>query len=318
MPSSLLLVIPCYNEEAILVHTSEVLGAYLKQLVSSKLVSEQSKICLVDDGSKDRTWQKIEEICHSNSYFIGLKLSRNFGHQSAVLAGLLEHQEDFDVFISMDADLQDDYTVIEKMIEKHADGTKVVYGVRSDRSSDTFFKRFTAETFYALMLKMGVPVVFNHADFRLMDACVIKELAGYKEVNLFIRGIIPTIGFTSDKVYYERKERKAGESKYPLSKMLSFAWNGITSFSTTPMKLVLLFGVFNFLLAIGITFYVLISKLFGSTVQGWTSIVLPMAYFSGSNMIAIGLVGEYLGKVYQEIKARPRYIVEKNTSKSNL
>jgi polyisoprenyl-phosphate glycosyltransferase len=310
MAKSLLIVVPCYNEEEILESSFDTLANNLLDLINKGLVSKKSQICLVDDGSADKTWAIIEQICKKNALAASIKLSKNFGHQSAVLAGLLEAKEQYDFFITIDADLQDDIAVIEEMIIKHSQGAKVVYGVRNDRSSDSFFKRFTAETFYKLMLKMGVPTIYNHADFRLMDKVVINELASYREVNLFLRGIIPTIGFKSEKVFYKRKEREAGESKYPLSKMLAFAWNGITSFSTTPMRIVLWFGFFNFLLAIGITVYVLFSKLMGTTVQGWTSTLLPMAYFSGSNMIAIGLVGEYLGKVYQEIKARPRYIVE--------
>lgn len=310
MAKSLLIVVPCYNEEEILESSFDTLANNLLDLINKGLVSKKSQICLVDDGSADKTWAIIEQICEKNALAASIKLSKNFGHQSAVLAGLLEAKEQYDFFITIDADLQDDIAVIEEMIIKHSQGAKVVYGVRNDRSSDSFFKRFTAETFYKLMLKMGVPTIYNHADFRLMDKVVINELASYREVNLFLRGIIPTIGFKSEKVFYKRKEREAGESKYPLSKMLAFAWNGITSFSTTPMRIVLWFGFFNFLLAIGITVYVLFSKLMGTTVQGWTSTLLPMAYFSGSNMIAIGLVGEYLGKVYQEIKARPRYIVE--------
>lgn len=310
MAKSLLIVVPCYNEEEILESSFDTLANNLLDLINKGLVSKKSQICLVDDGSADKTWAIIEQICEKNVLAASIKLSKNFGHQSAVLAGLLEAKEQYDFFITIDADLQDDIAVIEEMIIKHSQGAKVVYGVRNDRSSDSFFKRFTAETFYKLMLKMGVPTIYNHADFRLMDKVVINELASYREVNLFLRGIIPTIGFKSEKVFYKRKEREAGESKYPLSKMLAFAWNGITSFSTTPMRIVLWFGFFNFLLAIGITVYVLFSKLMGTTVQGWTSTLLPMAYFSGSNMIAIGLVGEYLGKVYQEIKARPRYIVE--------
>jgi polyisoprenyl-phosphate glycosyltransferase len=315
MENSLLIVVPCYNEEEILNSSAIKFIDYLQSLIIKKLVSPSSKICLVDDGSKDRTWEIINSISSNNPLIASIKLSKNFGHQSAVLAGLLENEGQFDIFITIDADLQDDINVIEKMVKSYHNGSKVVYGVRDDRSSDSFFKKITAESFYKIMEKMGVPVIFNHADFRLMSSEIIHHLADYKEVNLFIRGIIPTIGFKSDKIFYARKVREAGESKYPLSKMLSFAWNGITSFSTTPMKLVLWFGIFNFLLAIGITFYVIISKFMGSTVQGWTSTLLPMAYFSGSNMIAVGLIGEYLGKVYEEIKARPRYIVEE---KQNL
>ncbi|GGD63557.1 glycosyl transferase [Emticicia aquatilis] len=283
---------------------------YFSELKERNAITADSKICFVNDGSRDSTWIIIDSICKRDSNIIGLKLSRNFGHQAALVAGLLHHKNQFDCYVSIDADLQDDLRAIDGMLEKYNEGSKIVYGVRNDRSTDSFFKRFTAETFYKLMQRMGVPTVYNHADFRLIDNQVLNEFSNFGETNLFIRGIIPMIGFQSDKVYYKRLEREAGESKYPLRKMLIFAWNGITSFSTVPMKLVLWFGIFNFVFAMGITVWVLICKLFGFTVQGWTSIVLPMTFFSGSNMIAIGLIGEYVGKIYEEVKARPRYIIE--------
>lgn len=283
---------------------------YFSELKERNAITADSKICFVNDGSRDSTWIIIDSICKRDSNIIGLKLSRNFGHQAALVAGLLHHKNQFDCYVSIDADLQDDLRAIDGMLEKYNEGSKIVYGVRNDRSTDSFFKRFTAESFYKLMQRMGVPTVYNHADFRLIDNQVLNEFSNFGETNLFIRGIIPMIGFQSDKVYYKRLEREAGESKYPLKKMLIFAWNGITSFSTVPMKLVLWFGIFNFVFAMGITVWVLICKLFGFTVQGWTSIVLPMTFFSGSNMIAIGLIGEYVGKIYEEVKARPRYIIE--------
>jgi glycosyltransferase involved in cell wall biosynthesis len=283
---------------------------YFSELKERNAITADSKICFVNDGSRDSTWIIIDSICKRDSTIIGLKLSRNFGHQAALVAGLLHHKNQFDCYVSIDADLQDDLRAIDGMLEKYNEGSKIVYGVRNDRSTDSFFKRFTAETFYKLMQRMGVPTVYNHADFRLIDNQVLNEFSNFGETNLFIRGIIPMIGFQSDKVYYKRLEREAGESKYPLRKMLIFAWNGITSFSTVPMKLVLWFGIFNFVFAMGITIWVLVCKLFGFTVQGWTSIVLPMTFFSGSNMIAIGLIGEYVGKIYEEVKSRPRYIIE--------
>jgi glycosyltransferase involved in cell wall biosynthesis len=283
---------------------------YFTELKERNAITADSKICFVNDGSRDSTWIIIDSICKRDSTIIGLKLSRNFGHQAALVAGLLHHKNQFDCYVSIDADLQDDLRAIDGMLEKYNEGSKIVYGVRNDRSTDSFFKRFTAETFYKLMQRMGVPTVYNHADFRLIDNQVLNEFSNFGETNLFIRGIIPMIGFQSDKVYYKRLEREAGESKYPLRKMLIFAWNGITSFSTVPMKLVLWFGIFNFVFAMGITVWVLVCKLFGFTVQGWTSIVLPMTFFSGSNMIAIGLIGEYVGKIYEEVKSRPRYIIE--------
>ncbi|WP_149242384.1 glycosyltransferase family 2 protein [Dyadobacter sp. 32] len=310
-PSRLLLVVPCYNEEAILNHSYSILSQYYRDIMGRGLISTDSKICLVNDGSRDKTWDIIEDLCAKDDLIIGVKLSRNFGHQSAIMAGLEQHVDDFDCFITIDADLQDDINAITGMIEKHAEGAMIVYGVRGDRSSDSWFKRSTAEGFYKVMQKMGVPVIFNHADFRLMDRRVLQELGNYKEINLFLRGVVPLIGFRSDKVVYNRLERIAGETKYPLSKMVLFAWNGITSFSTFPMRLVLYFGVLNFSLAMLIVVYILSSYLIGFTVPGWTSTMLPLTFFSGSNMMALGLIGEYIGKIYEEVKGRPRYIIEK-------
>lgn len=310
-PSRLLLVVPCYNEEAILNHSYSILSQYYRDIMGRGLISTDSKICLVNDGSRDKTWDIIEDLCAKDDLIIGVKLSRNFGHQSAIMAGLEQHVDDFDCFITIDADLQDDINAITGMIEKHAEGAMIVYGVRGDRSSDSWFKRSTAEGFYKVMQKMGVPVIFNHADFRLMDRRVLQELGNYKEINLFLRGVVPLIGFRSDKVVYNRLERIAGETKYPLSKMVLFAWNGITSFSTFPMRLVLYFGVVNFSLAMLIVVYILSSYMIGFTVPGWTSTMLPLTFFSGSNMMALGLIGEYIGKIYEEVKGRPRYIIEK-------
>ncbi|REA61324.1 glycosyltransferase [Dyadobacter luteus] len=310
-PARLLLVIPCYNEEAILHLTYTTLKRYYDEIKARGLIADDSKLCFVNDGSRDRTWEIIEELGAADDQVIGVKLSRNFGHQSAIMAGLENQVDAFDCFITIDADLQDDIQAITGMIEKHREGAMVVYGVRGDRSSDSWFKRSTAEGFYVLMQKMGVPVVFNHADFRLMDRRVLQELGNFKEINMFLRGIVPLIGFRSDKVVYSRLERQAGETKYPLNKMLLFAWNGITSFSTFPMRLVLYFGVFNFVMAMLIVVYILFSYLVGFTVPGWTSTMLPLTFFSGSNMMALGLIGEYIGKIYEEVKGRPRYIIEK-------
>jgi glycosyltransferase involved in cell wall biosynthesis len=311
MSPKLLLVVPCYNEQEILHQTNQKLNIYFDQLLEQNKIDSESKICYINDGSKDITWTIIDEITKSNARVLGIKLAKNFGHQNAVLAGLFSFIDQYDCYVSIDADLQDDINAIGEMVAKYTEGNSVVYGVREDRSSDTFFKKFTAELFYKIMDKLGVPVVFNHADFRLIDNKVLKEFANFKEYNMFIRGIIPTIGFPSDKVYYKRLEREAGESKYPFSKMLAFAWKGITSFSTVPMRMVLWFGIINFIISVIIGLFVLSSKLRGVAVSGWTSIVLPMAFFSGSNMIAIGLIGEYIGKIYEEVKGRPRYIIEK-------
>lgn len=311
MSPKLLLVVPCYNEQEILELTNQRLNTYFDQLLEKNSISADSKICYINDGSKDTTWSIIDKLSAENSRVIGVKLAKNFGHQNAVLAGLFSFIDQYDCYVSIDADLQDDINAIGEMVEKYKKGSSVVYGVREDRSSDTFFKKFTAELFYKIMEKLGVPVVFNHADFRLIDNKVLKEFANYKEYNMFIRGIIPTIGFPSEKVYYKRLEREAGESKYPFRKMLAFAWKGITSFSTVPMRMVLWFGVINFVFSFLIGFYVVWSKIQGTAVSGWTSTLLPMAFFSGSNMIAIGLIGEYVGKIYEEVKGRPRYIIEK-------
>ncbi len=307
----LLLVIPCYNEEAILRLTYNALKEYYSSVIMEGLIAADSKLCFVNDGSRDKTWDIIADLSAKDDQVIGVKLSRNFGHQSAIMAGLESHIDDFDCFVTIDADLQDDIQAITGMIEKYKEGARIVYGVRSDRGKDSWFKRTTAEGFYTIMQKMGVPLVFNHADFRLMDQRVLHELGNFREINLFLRGVVPLLGFKSDKVHYGRLERQAGETKYPFSKMLLFAWDGITSFSTFPMRMVLYFGFFNFLVAMGIVGYILFSYAFGFTVPGWTSTLLPITFFSGSNMMALGLIGEYIGKIYEEVKGRPRYIIEK-------
>jgi glycosyltransferase involved in cell wall biosynthesis len=313
MSPKLLLVLPCYNEEEILHSTDARLNTFYDELLDKGLISSESKICYVNDGSRDATWNIIDRLSKANSRVLGVKLSKNFGHQNALLAGLFEYKGKFDCYISIDADLQDDVNAIVPMLEKYKAGASIVYGVRDDRSNDSFFKKFSAESFYKLMLWLKVPVVFNHADFRLIDNRVLTELENYREVNMFIRGIIPTIGLNSDKVFYKRLEREAGETKYPLKKMLTFAWNGVTSFSMTPMRFVLYFGAFSFVLSLIMAVYVLYTKFAGVTTSGWASTLLMMAFFNGSNMMAIGLIGEYVGKIYEEVKARPRYIVEKST-----
>jgi polyisoprenyl-phosphate glycosyltransferase len=311
-PPKLLIVLPCYNEEAILLHTYQVLKEYFAALIVKNVIASDSQFCFVDDGSRDRTWAMIASLCEQDKAVMGVHLSRNFGHQGALLAGLLHNLHHFDCFISIDADLQDDVAAIEKMLEQHQQGAMIVYGVRDDRSTDSWFKRVTAERFYKLMNFMGVKTVFNHADFRLMDQRVLREFAdNFHEVNLFLRGIVPLIGFKSEQVFYKRLERTAGDSKYPLKKMMLFAWNGITAFSTFPMRMVLYFGVFCFLTSFAMLGYVAVSYLSGQTVAGWTSTVIPIIFFSGANMMAIGLIGEYIGKIYEEVKRRPRFIIEK-------
>ncbi|MCE7067444.1 glycosyltransferase family 2 protein [Dyadobacter sp. CY326] len=313
-PARLVLVIPCYNEELIIFRTYIALSDYYNTIKGQGLIAEDSRICLVDDGSTDKTWTIIQDLCSKDGNIIGVRLSRNFGHQSAIMAGLEKHANDFDCFVTLDADLQDDINAITAMIDKHSKGAMIVYGVRDNRSSDTWFKRFTAESFYVIMQKMGVPLVFNHADFRLMDQRVLQELGKFQEINLFLRGIVPLIGYQNEKVFYSRLGREAGETKYPLKKMLLFAWNGITSFSIFPMRLVLYFGVANFVIAMMIVAYILLSYILGRTVPGWTSTMLPLMFFNGFNMMAIGLIGEYIGKIYEEVKGRPRYIIEKTVN----
>ena len=307
----LYLVIPCYNEEAVLYETTKQLTAKMEQLIEAKKISSKSRVMYVNDGSKDKTWTLIQEIHESNNLFTGLTLSRNRGHQNALLAGLMTAKKYADMVISMDADLQDDINVIDKMIEKYDEGCEIVYGVRSSRKKDTFFKRITAEGFYKFMNLMGVDLVFNHADCRLMSKRALDELENFTEVNLFLRGIVPLIGFKSDVAYYERNERFAGESKYPLKKMLSFAFDGITSFSIKPIRFILNVGITFFILSIFVLIYCLIRKLTGNVVEGWTFIACSIWMLSGIQLMSLGIVGEYVGKVYNETKHRPRYIIEK-------
>ncbi len=307
----LYLVIPCYNEEAVLHETTKQLTAKMEQLIDAKKISSKSRVMYVNDGSKDKTWTLIQEIHESNNLFTGLTLSRNRGHQNALLAGLMTAKKYADMVISMDADLQDDINVIDKMIEKYDEGCEIVYGVRSSRKKDTFFKRITAEGFYKFMNLMGVDLVFNHADCRLMSKRALDELENFTEVNLFLRGIVPLIGFKSDVAYYERNERFAGESKYPLKKMLSFAFDGITSFSIKPIRFILNVGITFFILSIFVLIYCLIRKLTGNAIEGWTFIACSIWMLSGIQLMSLGIVGEYVGKVYNETKHRPRYIIEK-------
>ena len=306
----LYLVIPCYNEEEVLSETSKRLEVKMKDLIKKKVISEKSRVAFVNDGSKDSTWKIIQNLHKKNKLFSGINLSRNRGHQNALLAGLMTVKDKADMVISMDADLQDDINVIDKFIEEYYNGSDVVYGVRSKREKDTFFKRFTAEGFYKFMQKMGVDIVFNHADYRLMSKRALEGLSEFKEVNLFLRGIVPLIGYKSSKVEYERSERFAGESKYPLKKMLSFAFDGITSFSVKPIRLILVFGIIMMFVSFVVLLYSLIVKITGNAVSGWTFIVGSIWLLGGIQMLSIGIIGEYIGKIYNETKSRPRYIVE--------
>lgn len=307
---NLSIVVPCYNEEEVLHETSRQLLALLVRLTEAGKIGQESRIYFVDDGSKDQTWSIIEELSEGHVPVHGIKLSRNRGHQNALLGGLFTAEGD--ALVSIDADLQDDVSVIEQMVDEHHAGFDVVYGVRKKRQTDTAFKRATAEGFYRLMQMMGVDVVFNHADYRLMSRRAIEHLKEYREVNLFLRAMVPLIGFRSTSVYYDRAERFAGESKYPLKKMLSFAWDGITSFSVMPLRFITTIGFLIFFASIVLSFWAVGVRLFtDDAVPGWTSTVLPIYLIGGIQLLSIGIVGEYIGKIYLETKGRPRFIIEK-------
>lgn len=307
----LYMVVPCYNEEEMLHITSEKLEEKLRTLKNAGRISDASRVVYVDDGSKDNTWNIIEEMHHNNKVFNGVKLSRNEGHQNALLAGLDYARNHADMIVSMDADLQDDIDAVDAMIDKYHDGAEIVYGVRNDRSTDSAFKRGTAQLFYKMMKIMGAEIVYNHADFRLMSKRAVDELMNFKEVNLFLRGIVPLIGFKTDIVEYERHERIAGESKYPLKKMLSFAIDGVTSFSIKPINMIITAGFVCFLISVGMLIYSCIRHFTGDTVSGWTSLMTSIWALGGLQVVSIGVVGKYIGKVYLEVKERPRYIVDK-------
>jgi glycosyltransferase involved in cell wall biosynthesis len=308
----LYIVIPCYNEEKVLPETSKRIEIKMSELIKQKEVSKDSKVMFVDDGSKDKTWEIIKSLNEKNKLFVGLKLSRNRGHQNALLAGLMTSKGSADMIISMDADLQDDINAIDKFVAEYNKGNDIVYGVRSKREKDTFFKKFTAEGFYKFMKKMGVDIVFNHADYRLMSKRTLDALEQYEEVNLFLRGIVPLIGYKSSTVMYERNERFAGESKYPLKKMLAFAFDGITSFSVKPIRMIFTVGMLMFIFSLVIMLYSLIRYFGGNTVEGWTFISISIWMIAGVQMLSLGIIGEYIGKIYSETKKRPRYIIEEN------
>lgn len=308
--SILYMVIPCYNEEEVLDETTSRLVPKLKGLIELGKISDRSRILYVNDGSKDQTWKIISRLYKEYDIVSGVNLSRNRGHQNAVLAGLMYAKDHCDAAISMDADLQDDINAIDEMVDKFNEGAEVVYGVRSSRKKDTFFKKFTAEGFYKFMKWMGVDIVFNHADYRLMSRRVLQQLEDYKEVNLFLRGIVPLIGYPSAKVYYERKERFAGESKYPLKKMLSFAFDGITSFSIKPIRFILVLGTLIFIVSIAILIYSFVRHIIGATVLGWSSLMVSVWALGGLQLLAIGVIGEYIGKMYLETKGRPRFAIQ--------
>ena len=309
----LYIVVPCYNEEEVLPITSTIFTDKIEELVKNNKIDQNSRVLFVNDGSKDTTWQIITDLAKKSHYIEGVSLSRNRGHQNALLGGLMEAKDRCDITISIDCDGQDDINAVNEMVDKYNEGFDVVYGVRSKRETDSFFKRFTAESFYKLMNKMGAEVVFNHADYRLVSKRVLDEFSNFEEVNLFLRGMFPLVGFNSTSVFYERHERIAGESHYPLSKMLSLAFDGITSLSVQPIRYITGFGILvAFLSFIGVI-YTLVSKFAGRTVDGWTSTTCILCFVSGVQMISLGVLGEYVGKIYLETKHRPRYIISERT-----
>lgn len=315
-PEILYMIIPCYNEEEVLHETAKQLKEKYQDLIKQQSISEKSRIVFVNDGSKDKTWQIIESLHKEEpELFSGINLARNSGHQNAVLAGLMTVKELCDMAITMDADLQDDINTIDAMVEKYYEGNQVVYGVRNSRETDTFFKKFTAESFYKFMKVMGADVVYNHADFRLMSKRVLQELSNFKEVNLFLRGMVPLIGFQSCNVYYERHERFAGESKYPLKKMLAFAINGITSFSTKPLKMITFLGLIMSTVSLIAFIWAFITKFTGHSEIGWSSTICSIWLIGGLQLFCLGIIGEYIGKIYHEVKQRPRYIVSEFLNK---
>ena len=307
----LAIVVPCYKEELVLHETTSRLTQVLDALVKDELVSANSYILYVNDGSTDNTWNIICELHESNKYVNGVNLAGNVGHQNALVAGLSSAVENCDMAISIDADLQDDVNAIREMVVKYYDGCDIVYGVRQSRKTDTWFKRTTALGFYSVMKSMGVKSVYNHADYRLMSQRALRQLLLYRERNLFLRGMVPTIGYKTDCVYYDRAERFAGESKYPLKKMISFAFDGITSFSVKPVHFVLYFGIIFLIIAFGIFCFVMYSLFMGHVVQGWTSLMLSIWFCSGCILLGLGIVGEYIGKIYVEVKDRPRFNIER-------
>ena len=310
MNEILYVVIPCYNEEEVLNETVSRLTTKLNSLVQRQLISNESRIMLVNDGSKDRTWNIIEELFESNEYVTGVNLAKNKGHQFALLAGLMTAKEYADMVISMDADLQDDIEVVDKFIEEYYNGCDIVYGVRSSRKKDTFFKKSTAIMFYRLMQKLGVDMVYNHADYRLMSKRALNNLEDFEEVNLFLRGIIPMIGYKNAIVEYERNERFAGESKYPLKKMISFALEGITSCSVKPLRIITLLGLLISVVSSLYLIYVIIGYFIGNTISGWSTQIVLTCFFGGFQILCMGVIGEYVGKIYSEVKKRPKYIIQ--------
>ena len=313
MQPSLYIVVPCYNEEEVLPITAPLFRRKLLQLIADGKISDESRVLFVNDGSKDRTWELIRAMAEKEEHILGACLSRNRGHQNAVLAGLMEAKDRCDITISIDCDGQDDLDAMDRMVDAYLEGNEVVYGVRSSRETDTFFKRTTAQGFYKFLSAMGAEVIYNHADYRLVSSRVLQHFADFEEVNLFLRGMIPLVGFPSTTVEYARHERMAGESKYPLRKMLALAMNGITSLSVKPLHLITSFGVFVAIVSFLGCIWALISALAGKTVAGWASMTCIICFVSGVQLISLGIIGEYIGKVYMETKHRPRYIISERT-----
>ncbi len=314
----LYIVIPCYNEEAVLPITAPLFLEKIEELIGAEKISQDSRILFVNDGSKDATWNIICRLAKENPHYIGISQSRNMGHQNAVLAGLMEAKDKCDITISIDCDGQDDINAMNAMVNEYLGGCEVVYGVRSKRDTDTFFKRFTAESFYKFMKIMGAEVVFNHADYRLVSSKVLKEFANFKEVNIFLRGMVPLVGFKSTCVYYERSERMAGKSHYPLKKMLSLAFDGITSLSIKPIRMITAFGFIVALISFIGVVWAIVGNLLGSTIQGWTSTICIICFMGGIQTLCLGVVGEYIGKIYMETKGRPRYIISERTEDKEI
>ena len=310
----LYIVIPCYNEEEVLPITNELFLNKIKELVAAGKISDDSRVMFVNDGSKDSTWDIIKRLSEEDEHFIGISQSRNRGHQNAVLAGLMEAKDKCDITISIDCDGQDDINAMNQMVDEYLNGAEIVYGVRSKRTTDTFFKRFTAEGFYKLLNVMGAEVVFNHADYRLVSSRVLQEFANFEEVNLFLRGMFPLVGFKSTSVYYERAERIAGESHYPLKKMLALAFDGITSLSVKPIRMITSFGFIVALISFIFIIVSVIQKFLGHTIVGWTSTIAVVCFVSGVQLLCMGVLGEYIGKIYMEVKHRPRYIISDRTT----
>lgn len=313
MKPILYIVIPCYNEEKVLPITSDMFLKKIESLIQNKKIAEESSILFVNDGSKDSTWEIIHNLAEENKHYKGICLSRNRGHQNALLAGLMEAKEYADITISIDCDGQDDINAMDEMIDRYFEGYEIVYGVRSKRKTDTFFKRFTAESFYKLLNMMGVETVYNHADYRLMSKKALNEFANFKEVNLFLRGMVPLVGFKSTSVFYERHERLAGESHYPLSKMLSLAFDGITSLSIKPIRLITALGIVVALFSFIGVIWSIVTHFLGQTVSGWASMTCIICFVSGVQLISLGVIGEYVGRIYLETKQRPRFIISERT-----